>query len=230
MGLIKSSNAPTTLSPFSMKDVEDHARALLLKARRQAEQLLIEAQAEAEKIKAEAKVAGHAEGVKSGLAEGQAAGQKSGHDKALAEHNAALVAVLQALGTLTNEINTQRHQLEEDAGNAVIRLAIAIARKVTKLQGISEPQTLLANVDAAARSVVRSADLRLALNPTQRDTLMSALPALKLRWPILAHVDLVDDPAIAPGGCRLHTRGGLIDADLDRQVDQIASELLPSPE
>lgn len=227
MGLIKSANTPATLSPFSMKDIEDHARRLLLKARKQAEQLLIEAQAEGEKLKAQAKAAGHAEGTRQGLAEGHAEGRKSGHAQALAEHTAALTTLVSTLTTIATEINATRHQLEDEAAGAVVQLSVSIARKVTKLQGQRDPGVLSANVDAAARMVVRATDVRLSLHPSQRDILLSELPALKTQWPALAHVELVDDPTLSPGGCRIRTRGGLIDADLDAQVDRIALELLP---
>jgi flagellar assembly protein FliH len=227
LGLIKSANAPTTLSPFSLKDVEEHARMILLRARGRAEQLLIEAQQEGEKIKAQAKTEGHAEGVKSGLVDGNAAGQKAGCQQALAEHGAALTEVVKALANISAQINATRHQLDEEAGNAVVRLAVAIARKVTKLEGERNPAVLSANVDVAARLVARSTDVRLSLHPSQRKTLLEALPALQMQWPSLAHVELVDDPTLAPGGCRINTRGGVIDADLDQQVDRIAQELLP---
>jgi flagellar assembly protein FliH len=227
MGLIKSANAPTTLSPFSLKDVEEHARLILLRTRGRAEQLLIEAQAEGEKIKAQAKADGHAEGSRAGFAEGTAAGQKAGHQQALAEHGAALTTLVNALTTLSSELNGSRHQLEEEAANAVVQLALSIARKVTKLQGERDPAVVLANVDAAARLVIRDADVRLSLHPSQRQTLVDALPALKQQWPSLAHVELVDDQTLLPGGCRIRTRGGLIDADLNRQIDQIAQDLLP---
>ena len=228
MGLIKSANAPTTLSPFSLKDVEDHARVILLRARGRAEQLLIEAQAEGEKIKVRAKADGHAEGVKAGMVEGNAQGLKTGHQQALAEHSAALTVLVKTLTSLATELNTSRHQLEEDAGNAVVKLAVSIARKVTKLEGERNPAVAVANVDAAARLVVRASDVRLSLHPSQRQTLLNALPALKQQWPSLAHLELVDDEKLSPGGCQIRTRGGMIDADLDQQIDQIARELLPS--
>jgi flagellar assembly protein FliH len=227
MGLIKSANAPTTLSPFSMKDVEEHARLILLRARGRAEQLLIEAQSEGEKLKAQAKAAGHAEGIKAGMADGQAAGQKAGHQQALDQHNAALTTLVKTLTALALELNASRHQMEEEAGNTVVQLAVSIARKVTKLQGERDPAVALANVDAAARLVVRASDVRLSLHPSQRQTLVDALPALKQQWPSLAHVELIDDESLSPGGCRIRTRGGLIDADLDAQVNRIALELLP---
>jgi flagellar assembly protein FliH len=229
MGLIKSANAPTTLSPFSLKDVEEIARQVLRKARNQADQLLAEAQAEGEKIKAQAKAAGQVEGTKAGFAEGSMTGQKAGHQQALAEHNAALTTLVKTLTALSAEINASRHQLEEEAGNSVVQLAVAITRKVTKLQGTRDPAVVTSNVDAAARLVVRASDVRLSLHPSQRQTLLAALPALKMQWPSLAHVELVDDETLSPGGCRLRTRGGLIDADLDAQVDRIALELLPKP-
>src|SRR3982750_204018 len=62
MGLIKSQDAPPTLSAFSMKDVEQQARALLLAARRKAEQLLVAAQEEGGQIGAQGKTEGFEEG------------------------------------------------------------------------------------------------------------------------------------------------------------------------
>ncbi len=47
MPLIKSSLAPVTLRPFSLRDIENQARAILLRAQQQAEQLIAAAQAEA---------------------------------------------------------------------------------------------------------------------------------------------------------------------------------------
>ncbi len=43
MGLIKATSAPPSLAPFSMRDVEQQAKAMLLRARQQAEALLAEA-------------------------------------------------------------------------------------------------------------------------------------------------------------------------------------------
>ena len=48
MGLIKSASAPSAMIPFSMKDIENHARALIARAKEQAEAILIEAQNEGE--------------------------------------------------------------------------------------------------------------------------------------------------------------------------------------
>jgi flagellar biosynthesis/type III secretory pathway protein FliH len=43
-------------------------------------------------------------------------------------------------------------------------------------------------------------------------------------------VQVIEDASIAPGGCRVFTTQGEIDADLDRQIDRIAADLLPVQE
>ena len=86
------------------------------------------------------------------------------------------------------------------------------------------------NLGEAMKLAVGAADLRIAINPAQRAYLNDALPRLKLKWPGLKHVELMDDASISPGGCRIFTRSGSIDADLDAQLERIIGELLPAPE
>jgi flagellar biosynthesis/type III secretory pathway protein FliH len=87
----------------------------------------------------------------------------------------------------------------------------------------------LANVADAVHRVITAADLRVAVHPTQRDTLQAALPKLGMTLPKLAHAEIVEDAKLSPGGCRVFTAGGLIDADLDQQIDHIAAALLGAP-
>jgi flagellar assembly protein FliH len=230
MGLIKSNNAPATLSPFSMKDIETQARAILSRARQQAEQLLIEAQQEAEQLKAAAHVDGRKEGHREGLIAGTKEGTKAGLDAALAEQRTKLTQVVTALSSAVQEVEASRQDLETSALTEVIELAVAIARRVTKRQGIIDPAVLAANISEAMKLVVHSADIRIAIHPTQRQTLTEALPKLQLVWPSLAHVELIDDDSLSPGGCKIFTKQGEIDAGLDGQLDRVVADLMPSQE
>ena len=228
MGLIKSTSAPASLTPFSLKDVETHARNMLLKARAQAEQLLAAAQEEGEAIKTAARAEGLAEGKKQGFADGQDAGKQAGLQQALAANSQALTALIESLTKAAADLNATRDELQEQAANSVVQLAVAIARKAAQWRGERDPATLIGNVEAAARMIVESNDVRIAVNPRQRATLNDALPALKMKWPALAHVELIDDEKVSSGGCVIRTRGGIIDADLTAQIDRIAAELLPA--
>jgi flagellar assembly protein FliH len=227
MGLIKAKNAPTTLRPFSMTDIEAAARSLLLRARSQAEQLIAAAQREADELKEAGRAEGVREGFEKGKADGTQQGAEAGRREAFEKHQKELAATVGALKAAAAEIEARRFDLEAQGIREVVQLAAAIARKVTKRQGLIDPEVLAANLTEAMKMAVAAADVRVGIHPSQRTTLTEALPQLRTDWPALKHIELVDDASLSPGGCRVFTRGGLVDADLDSQLDRVIGDLLP---
>lgn len=228
MGLIKSANTPPSLTPFSLADIEHQAKRILLRAQHQAEQLLAGAQAEAETLKQEGREQGLMEGRREGTAEGLEQGKQAGHQQALNEHRGQLQQAMQALTAVITSLDTGRADLDASALAEVVQLSIAIARRVTKRQGMIDPGVLTANLKDAMRLVIDSSDVRIAIHPEQRATLDAALPELRMQWPNLARVHVLEDASLEQGGCRVFTEHGLIDAGLSGQLDRIAAELLPS--
>jgi flagellar assembly protein FliH len=112
----------------------------------------------------------------------------------------------------------------------VVELAVAVARRVTKRQGEIDPRVLEANLVEAMKLVVHAADVRIAVHPEQKAALLETLPRLKMQWPDLQHVELIEDANLSKGGCRVLTRNGEIDADLAGQLDRVVRELLPEAE
>jgi flagellar assembly protein FliH len=227
MGLIKAGNAPPTLAAFSMRDIEQQAQEILLRARQKAEQLLASTQVEAQKLRAQEKALGLAEGREEGLQKGFEEGLAAGTAQSLEEHRSSLTQLITALNEASQQVEQSRQRLEEEAQTEVVRLAIAIADRVTKRRAAHDLAVLSDNLVAAIKMVVRAADLRIAVHPSQRQTLTDVLPKLSMQWPSLQHVELVDDPQLAPGGCRIFTRHGIVDADLNEQLSRIAAELVP---
>lgn len=229
MGLIKSDNAPAKLSAFSMTDIEQAAKRILLRAQQQAEQLLAEAQAEARAIRDKAATEGIANGRAEGMARGLEEGRQSGHAAALAEGKANLTKLAQTLTAAVAEIDASRRALESQGVAEVVKLAAAIARRVTKRHAVIDPKVLEANLSEAMKLVVHASDVRVAVNPSQKQQLEQVLPQLQLQWPNLEHVELIEDASIGAGGCRVFTANGHIDADLDTQLDRLIAELMPEP-
>jgi flagellar assembly protein FliH len=230
MGLIKADHAPVQASPFSMHDIETAARTLLVRARRQAEQVLAEAQTEAAALKKQAHAAALAEGRKEGLAKGLEEGREQGREQALAEQREQLAGLVAALSASCADLDASRVALEAEARQAVVRLALAIAGRVTKRQGALDPAVALANVEEALKLVVHSADVRIAVHPSHKSVLADVLPRITAQWPNLKHVELIADGTLLPGGCRVYTGGGMIDGDLELQLERIARELVPGNE
>ena len=89
---------------------------------------------------------------------------------------------------------------------------------------------MIANLEEAMKLVVRQTDLRIELNPSNRKTFDAALPQLAMKWPGMKHVEVIEDAALSPGGCRVNTCTGQIDADLGVQLDRVVADLLPAPQ
>jgi flagellar assembly protein FliH len=228
MPVIKADSVPAQqATTFSMKDIENYAKSLIHRARQQAEMLLTEAQQQGEEIRKQQAEEGRQEGFAQGLQQGIEAGRKQGHQQALNENKQKLADLTAALTEVLGQVEAQRQMLEAEAVTDVIELAISIARRVTKRQAEIDPGVLAANLDEAMKLVTSQSDLRIAIHPYQRKTLQSELPKLQLQWPSLQHVELIDDASVGVGGCRVYTRQGMVDADLDGQLDRVVADLLP---
>jgi flagellar assembly protein FliH len=231
MAVIKAEQIPLhQVNPFSMADIEKHAKAIVIAAKVRAERFILAAQQEGEELKRKAHAEALVEGKKEGLAKGIEEGRKLGREEALAEQRQQLSGLVATLAQMTQELEAARLKLESDAQQAVVALAIAIAERVTKRQGALDPLVAEANVEEALRLVVHSADVRIAIHPSQKGQLAEVLPRIMAKWPNLKHVDLIADGTLEPGGCRVFSGGGQIDGDLQLQLDRIAQELVPATE
>src|SRR4051812_48406318 len=92
MPLIKSAHVPPGVAAFSMRDVENAAKMVLLRAQNKAEALLVAAQEQAEVLKGEGYQHGLEAGQHEGFTQGKEQGLKAGTQQALAEHKAAFTA------------------------------------------------------------------------------------------------------------------------------------------
>ena len=70
-----------------------------------------------------------------------------------------------------------------------------------------------------------SSHVRLHLSPADCDALQPRLDALLQELAGLGRPEVVADPQIEPGGCRVETRFGTIDQQLETQLARIEEEL-----
>jgi flagellar assembly protein FliH len=225
MAVIKSTQPPQVLTPFTIHDMETQAQAMMDRARRAASLLLREAQRQGEELRSAAKAEGFTLGKKEGVAAGLIEGRKSGHEAALAEIRPKLTQTWNALTAAVDQLEASRIDLESAGITEVVNLAAAIARRVTKLQASIDPQVLIENLKEAMKIAVRAADVHVMIHPAQRQVLNEELPKLKMHWPQVKHVELIDDESVGLGGCRIMTRHGEVDAGIDEQLDRVIADL-----
>jgi flagellar assembly protein FliH len=218
MPLIKAAIATTTVR-LSLRDIEADAREHISRAREEADRIVAAARERAGEIGA----AAMEEGYRHGYEQGNADARREAIEQVAEQTGLAIEALARAAATM----EASRADLESAALADVVKLAIAIARRVTKRQGMIEPAVLAENLREAVKQLIRRDDIRIAIHPDQRATLDDMLARLKLEWPQMEGVEIVQDQSISPGGCRVTGGQGEIDATLQTQLDRIAADLIP---
>lgn len=189
-------------------------------------------------IQEEARRAGHAQGLTEGRAEGYdlgvaegrargyeeglEAGRQAGHAEGLAEGRKQGADEAARLRALADATAASLAALEEKTGQALLTLALDIARQVVRTTVAEQPETLL----TAVREVLHmhpsaGAPLRLWLHPLDIEIVRLHL-ADELKsgpWRVLA------DESITRGGCRAETSFGEIDATLQTRWRRVAASL-----
>jgi flagellar assembly protein FliH len=219
MPLIKSAIATTTVR-LSLRDFESEANQRLDRARSEADAIVAGARDRAGEIGAAAMEQGFKHGYENGVVEARR--------DAIEQFGEQFALSVEALARAAATMEASRADLESAALADVVKLALGIARRVTKRQGLIDPRVLTENLREAVKQLIRRDDVRIAIHPKQRATLDEALAELKLEWPQLDGVEIIEDESISPGGCRVSGGQGEIDADLNAQLDRIAADLIPT--
>jgi flagellar assembly protein FliH len=218
MPLIKAAIATTTVR-LSLRDIEADVREQIARARDESDRIIASARERAGEIRAAAMEEGYRRGYEQGLADAR----RETIEQVAEQTGLAIEALARAAAGM----EASRAELESDALADVVKLAIAIARRVTKRQGLIEPAVLAENLREAVKQLIRRDDVRIAIHPRQRATLDDMLDRLKIEWPQMERVEVVEDESISPGGCRVTGGQGEIDATLQTQLDRIAADLIP---
>lgn len=195
---------------------DDMSQAYLGKVRQQADQLLAEARQEAERLK----VAAVQEGRQQGLANGE--------KQVRAQVDEQLKTLLPALTQAVQAIQAARHEWRERWERSVIELACGIAKKVIRREFARQPEITLDLVREALELASGNDRITLRLHPQDLTHLGDRASALVRELSGLGPVEMVADPAVTAGGCKVCTEFGVIDQQIESQLSRIAEELLAS--
>lgn len=175
---------------------------------------------------AEGFAAGHTQGMEAGLAEGREQGVREGKETGYAEGHAL---GLEAANTEAEKIHELAQacadsisKLEAETGDALISLAVNIARQVVRNTIKTEPERILdvirevLQIDGSQHGI-----LKLRLNPADIEMVEKYLQ----QDGTVAHWRLQADMSIDRGGCVAETALGNIDATLQTRWQRVVSTL-----
>ena len=197
------------VASFNLDDVAAEAAECLAQARADAAKIVATAEGQAGDIRRQAAEAGCT------------AAMQEFEKMVAAQVAPAIEAIRQAVIELRHE--KQAWILHWESG--AVHLAAAIAARVIRRELRQQPEITLALVREALDLAAGSPNVRLHLSPedykslgTQVRTLIDAISAL-------GDAEVTPDATIAQGGCRVETRFGTIDQQIETQLRRIEEEL-----
>ncbi|GMU68533.1 MAG: hypothetical protein AMXMBFR37_08660 [Steroidobacteraceae bacterium] len=157
---------------------------------------------------------GHAKGLRDGLAAAAADAQ---------QRAAALDAQLARVVTLLESLGQPVGQLDEQIVQQLATLAMAVGRHLVRRELRIEPSQVIGILrDTVAMLPAAAQDVRVHLHPEDARLVTGSLatPATGRAW------EIVEDPVMARGGCRVTARHSRIDASLDSRINAAIAHVL----
>ncbi|GFN24149.1 FliH/SctL family protein [Thermanaeromonas sp. C210] len=196
--------------------IGERAAALLEDARREADLILQAAREEAEELKARARE----EGYRAGWEEGRKAGFRAGAAEAEALREEAEGLRRQA-GKVLEEARAAYRDTLRAAEEDILGLALEVAAKIIRRQVELAPEVVLDITRSALQRVAEGQIYTIYAAPADADFLRQRREELLQDMSAGARLQIVADEALQPGGFRVETENGFIDATVESQLEEV---------
>jgi flagellar assembly protein FliH len=142
---------------------------------------------------------------------------------ALAE--ARLETTVQALTQALEEVSRLREALALSGTQDMLRLVMAVAEQVVRRRIEVDQQVILEVIKNALQASVRSDSYRILISPADLELVTTQKPLFLASISGLKNLSIETDSTITPGGCRVDSELGDVDATIESQLDAIRQAL-----
>lgn len=202
---------------FNWEDMSANAARYLESVRQQAQQIIATARQQAQQITLQAA----ADARQAALQEARTAAQ------------AEVQAQWRTLSPVFAEVRDQLAQAQlgwrRNWEDRVIHLAVAIAQRLVRGELSRQPSITRQWIREALELAVNCRTITLRLHPDDYSALGDWRELLAAEFGAQAPTQILPDPGIERGGCRIDTEFGAIDQQLTNQLARIEEELTGNP-
>lgn len=140
-------------------------------------------------------------------------GQKQGRGEAAAEMQEALDRLARAI----QDVAQTKRRVRNEAEHELVKLSIAIARRILHRELTADPQSLLGIVIAALQRLQNRDVTKIRVFPASAQAVRAALE----RNGGMSAIEIMPDAMLQPGGLVFETSLGELDASVDTQLQEI---------
>jgi flagellar assembly protein FliH len=198
---------------FNFEDLSVQAQGYLDQTRAKAAQILAQAQKDGVAIRQRAEQ------------EGKQAALKTAESLLDDKIGKQMVSLLPALKQAVDGVAQVRQNWLAHSEKTTVKVAAAIAARVIRRELTHAPQITLGLVREALEMAAGSTDIQVRLHPDDHQALAGQIRAVAGELNRLGTPEIVADPAVSRGGCRIDTRFGTIDQQFEAQLARIEEEL-----
>jgi len=148
-----------------------------------------------------------------GRQEGRAEGERLGTDTATAR----LQPLFDRLAATIGDLASYRARFRRDSEPELLKLSLAVARKILRRELTVDPHSLLGVLKAALETVNQSEVLCVRTSPEDANQLSGRLAGLGLP----DQIELIPDRTLERGSVVLDTKRGQVDASINTQLAEI---------
>ena len=211
---------------LNLADLAAEARSIILDARKDAARIVAEARVVADGVCDQAAEKGYAEGLARGRNDGYAEGHKQGLDAAAEEFASRARGLTETAERIVQELAAARAELLHRARCEMLDFALELASKVVGRVAAGDAGAARENLRKVLELAPCAPEVCVKVHPSQVEALRLCLPALAEALGRTGQVRLVGDEGISPGGVKLLSPRGEIDATIETQLSNIAEALL----
>ena len=211
---------------FNYEDFRERCDLYVEKVRRETRNMIQEAQTQSVSIRKEAYERGRRLGLQQGLQDAEE--QIRSRVEKLADQLAVekLKSTLPAMQVAADELVLEREKWMADWEKIAVQLSLAVAEKMLRRKLNAEPEISTEMIRGVLELAAGTPHITLKLNPKDLELLGEHAEEVVRSMASCGQATLVSDESISSGGCVIQTQHGVIDAEIENQLERIASELL----
>ena len=217
---------PTKAAALDLADFATEARTVVLDARKDAARIVAEARAKADAVERQARQQGYAEGLAGGRAEGYTEGEQQARNEAGRKFTDQYAGLLGLAEQTVSGLAAIRAEGARRACEEILELAILLAEKIVSRVAVENVDAARANLAKALELADRGGAIVVKVSPEQLETLREEMSELADILGPGGAVELTGDKRISPGGVKIISRNGQIDATVETQLANTARALL----
>jgi flagellar assembly protein FliH len=155
-------------------------------------------------------------------AEGYAKGEKEGFEAGKQKAG----PIVERMQGVLDEIDGLWQQLVQTYEEKIIQLVSRVSEKVVLGQVAVDHDTVKRVILDAFRMIPEPVEITIDIHPEDAEHIENIKEEFFHRLKTLKHISLLPDSSISPGGCRVKTRFGEVDATLESRLDVIQQTIM----